>query len=80
MEFIEAWVREHINAARYRPSEDGARAQEMAKWLRNDAADSGMSDAEIDRAIAGSIGAGHGLVNYISDAMVAVTNATVPNP
>ena len=80
MEFIEAWVREHINVARYRPSEDGARAQEMAKWLRKDAAESGMSDAEIDRAIAGSIGAGHGLINYISDAMAAVTNATVQNP
>ena len=80
MEFIEAWVRKHINVARYRPSEDGARAQEMAKWLRKDAAESGMSDAEIDRAIAGSIGAGHGLVNYISDAMAAVTNSTVQNP
>jgi hypothetical protein len=79
MEFIEAWVHEHINVARYRPSDDGARAREMAKWLRKDAAESGMSDADIDGAIAGSIGAGHGLVNYISDAMAAVTNATAAN-
>ena len=31
MEFVEAWVREHINVARYRPSEGEARAREMAR-------------------------------------------------
>ena len=80
MQFIEAWVDKHINEARYRTSDDVARAQEMAKWLRGDAVEVGISDGDIDRAIAGSINAGHGLVSYISTAMAVVTNTTASNP
>lgn len=80
MDFVEAWVREHINVARYRPSEGEARAREMARWLQRDAAVRGISSADIDRAIDVSIGAGHGLVSYITEAMAVVSNATVTNP
>lgn len=61
-------------------SDNDARVQELAQWLGRDAALYGISDADIDSAIAGSIGAGHGLVDYLSNAMATVANATVPNP
>ncbi len=80
MDFVEAWVREHINASRYRASDDDARAREMARWLQKDAAGCGISGADIDRAIDATIGAAHGLVPYITEAMAAVSNTTVPNP
>ena len=64
---------------RYRRSEDEVRAREMAKWLRKDAIGSGMYDADFDRAIAGSISIGLGLVNYISDTIAEVTNTTAAN-
>ena len=80
MEFIEAWVRDHINITRYRASVGSARAEELAKWLRMDASARGIPDTAIDSAIAGLIGAGHGLVNYISDAMASVTNSPMINP
>lgn len=79
MEFIAAWVREHLNAAPYEPSADDVRAQELAKLLRKDAGESGISDAEIDHAITAAIGAGHGLVNYLTDAMIVVADLAVPN-
>ena len=80
MDYINNWVREHINVQRYQRSQDGARAQELAAWLRSDAAGSGISGAEIDSAIASAISGGRGLVDYLSEAMEAVTNATVPTP
>jgi hypothetical protein len=77
MEWVEAWVNDHVRMARYEPSDDDARAQEMAAWLRRDAAEGGITGTDIDTAIAGSIGAGHGLVTYVADAMTTVTNAAI---
>jgi hypothetical protein len=78
MDFIEAWVREHINATTYRPSWNGSRAEELAKWLRQDATAAGVSDEDIDTSVAGLIGAGHGLVNSITEAMNRIVNLDVP--
>jgi hypothetical protein len=37
-----------------------------------------VSDEDIDTSIAGLIGAGHGLVNYIAEAMNRISNLDVP--
>jgi hypothetical protein len=77
MEWVEAWVRDHVSVARYEPSEDDARARELATWLRRDAAGLGISGSDIASAASGSISAGHGLLTDISDAMAAGANARV---
>lgn len=80
MAFIGAWMADHITVARYQPAADGARVRELAAWLRRDAADNGIEVGDIDRAVAGAIGGGHGLESMIGDAMAAVADAAVATP
>jgi hypothetical protein len=78
-EFIEAWVSESITIARYEPSHGGARARELAQWLRADAAAYRFSNA------AGFYGSrlhkrGYALTAYIAEATAIIANSAVTNP
>ena len=80
MTFIEAWMLEHFDPEVVRSGDQTARVRELARWLRRDAAGDGFSDADIDAAVDSRIGAGHGLVDYLSEAMATDADATVPSP
>jgi hypothetical protein len=78
--FIERWVQDHIGRLPNASTDDDARAREFSRWLRKDAANSGLSDEQIDSAISTMVGAGHGLVAYICDAMSSTTDLAASSP